>query len=83
MVHEKCQKLTIGKTAVSSHFILENTFPIEVAVVKDLGIHISANMKWENHIIKIKKQAFQRCYHEVIPIKKYLDSGQSFYSPHL
>ena len=62
LAHEKCQKLTIGKTAVPSHFILENTFPIEVAVDKDLGIHISANMKWENHINKIKKQAFQRCY---------------------
>jgi hypothetical protein len=60
---DKCELLVLGKTADSTSFHLEGTTIRHEDSVKDLGIWISHDLKWETHIKKIAKSAYQRANH--------------------
>ena len=60
---EKCEKITFSKEDYVSTFSIGNTQVRDVTSVKDLGITISDNLKWDLHINQVKGRAFQRCHH--------------------
>lgn len=59
---QKCKFLQIGKDTNSHVFTIENKVIPNIPSVKDLGIHITENLKWELHVNKIASAGFQRSY---------------------
>ena len=60
---DKCELLALGNVADPTSFDLEGTSIRHEDSVKDLGIWISHDLKWETHIKKIAKSAHQRANH--------------------
>ena len=59
---EKCEHITIHKFRANANFSIGDTDVHEVSLVRDLGVYISSDLKWETHINKIKAKAHQRSY---------------------
>ena len=62
---QKCEFLRIGAQTNPHVFTIENNQIQTAHSVKDLGIHISQDLKWKTHVNKIASRAFQRC-HQVL-----------------
>ena len=62
LAHEKCEKITLSKKKSDSTFYLEDFQVKETDIVKDLGVFITSDLKWESHTSQIKRSAFQKCY---------------------
>ena len=59
----KCKILTIDKKKSSpTDLLINNTKLPKVKVFKDLGIYISENLKWNEHINYLYKVAQTSCY---------------------
>ena len=56
------RKITISKTTERHPIRIGATYLNDTTMVKDLGVHITKNLKWTEHIIKIKNKAMQKCY---------------------
>ena len=59
---DKCEKLCVSKVAGNNQYKIGNTSLQETDSVKDLGIYISKDLKWDMHINKMKIKANQRCF---------------------
>ena len=61
---DKCQHLSISSKNISSkkQFFLENRCIAQCNVVVDLGIRISSDLKWKNHIAHLTNKSSRRCY---------------------
>ncbi len=60
---EKCELLTVGKCKSATSFELEGISINQADSVKDLGVWINHDLKWETHVNKISKKAYQRANH--------------------
>ena len=60
LAEEKCEKITISKYKDSHELHIGNTKLHESNFIRDLEIHISSNLRGNEHIMKIKAKAFQR-----------------------
>ena len=58
----KCEKITISKTNECHPIRIGDTYLNETSMVKDLGIHITNDLKWSKHITKIKNKGMQKSY---------------------
>ena len=58
---EKCQQITISKSSDKQDFYIGNHIVPHSAVVKDLGVTVSENLRWKEHINSIKLKASRRC----------------------
>lgn len=52
----KCAVLKIGPNNPNKEYILNNTMLSTVSEQNDLGVTITSDLKWENHIVKIAKK---------------------------
>ena len=62
LAQEKCEHITFSKNKQDQDFRITNTIIKKCSLVKDLGVFISSDLKWESHVNNIKLRAFQRCY---------------------
>lgn len=60
---EKCEHITISKTNNKTDFYIDNTQVQHSTSVKDLGVTISNDLKWAEHVHNIKSKAIGRCKH--------------------
>ena len=52
----------ISKTIETHPIRIGETYLNDTTMIKDLGIHVTKNLKWTEHITKIKNKAMQKCY---------------------
>ena len=60
---EKCELIKIGRTASPVSFEIDDVSIRHTDTVKDLGVWISNDLKWETHVNKISSLAYQRANH--------------------
>ena len=60
---EKCEQITISKTSNKTDFFIDNTKVQQSSSVKDLGVTISGDLRWAEHVNNIKSKALGRCKH--------------------
>ena len=63
LAKEKCETMIISKRNVTNSFNIGEHTLQEVCSVRDLGIVISNNLKWDKHIYLIRQKAYQRAHH--------------------
>ena len=62
LAEEKCIHLNLSKERPSCFFKFEDAYIQKNDNVKDLGIIVSSNLIWKDHIRDIKTKAFLRCH---------------------
>lgn len=60
---DKCEHLTLSKKKNKHHFFIRSKEVHSSTSVKDLGVTISKDLKWTEHINNIKLKAFRTCQH--------------------
>ena len=53
----KCTVLRIGLNNPNEEYVLNNTTLATVTKQNDLGVIVSSDLKWENHVVKVTKKA--------------------------
>ena len=59
----KCNHFMVTKKNTHTKLSLDGINLEQTYDVRDLGIFVSSNLKWDLHISKIRAKALQRCYH--------------------
>ena len=62
LAKEKCEHITFSKKPEPTTFYLSNTPICKTSMVKDLGVYISSDLKWQSHTNSIRLKAYQKCY---------------------
>ena len=63
LAEQKCVHLQISKKPSSCTFRFDTTAIAKVRNVKDLGVIISSDLKWKEHVNEIKSKGMIRCHH--------------------
>ena len=62
LAKEKCEHIFFGKIKETVDFSLSGQTISQTSLIKDLGVFISSDLKWESHTNHLKLRASQRCY---------------------
>ena len=59
---DKCEQITFAKHYQPSSLTIGSTSLNNTKLIKDLGVFITSDLKWQHHIHLIKTRAMQKCY---------------------
>lgn len=62
LAKEKCEHITFSKKPEPTTFYLSKTPINKTTMIKDLGIFICSDLKWQSHTNYLKLRAYQKCY---------------------
>ena len=62
LAQEKCDHICFGKNNEETNFNLSHSIISRTSLVKDLGVYISSDLKWDSHVNHVKLKAFKKAY---------------------